>query len=386
MGLELVAGKVHNFYPPPRTRSSRCAVASQPSCMAAAGQKRFFGVPLTAGSWCELDTSTLGPGVALTVSQATLAEPLPAGTHALSRARAHSECERARVPTALPAHLLHAPMAASAEVLIIRNGVILCALSRAVPNARLPFNPARDPSFECVGPDGCSVHVVGYTFVHGKRRRLDTASAEEETDGTVRGKRRRQIIEDEEVDGPTEAEYMELQRARTQRVAELAREAAAGSGPWSPAAKSPLPRTRRLSFNPEVVAATYVPKRCGISPVRSLLSLEQMVARREEVKKQQREEMSDDGDEDDDGEALQQVLARSAVQGCARLPVAAVSSKQLRLAVYTRRCSFLTTSLPCPYCILPAWPINIRDHPGRCSPCCSRLRSPSCEGSVPPMA
>lgn len=254
--------------------------------MAAAGQKRFFGVPLTAGSWCELDTSTLGPGVALTVSQATLAEPLPA---------------------------------ASAEVLIIRNGVILCALSRAVPNARLPFNPARDPSFECVGPDGCSVHVVGYTFVHGKRRRLDTASAEEETDGTVRGKRRRQIIEDEEVDGPTEAEYMELQRARTQRVAELAREAAAGSGPWSPAAKSPLPRTRRLSFNPEVVAATYVPKRCGISPVRSLLSLEQMVARREEVKKQQREEMSDDGDEDEDGEALQQVLSVLLASSVAKL-------------------------------------------------------------------
>ena len=215
----------------------------------------------------------------------------------------------APAPASHSAHLSRAPVAASAEVLIIRNGVILCALSRAAPNARLPFNPARDPSFECVGPDGCSVHVVGYTFVQGKRRRLDTASAEEETDGTVRGKRRRQIIEEEEVDGPTEAEYMELQRARTRRVADLAREAAAGSGPWSPAAKSPLPRTRRLSFNPEVVAATYVPKRCGISPVRSLLSLEQMVARREEIKKQQREEMSEDGDEDDDGEALQQVLA-----------------------------------------------------------------------------
>ena len=47
--------------------------------MASAGQKRFFGVPLAAGSWCELNTSTLGLGVALTVSQATLAEPLPSG-------------------------------------------------------------------------------------------------------------------------------------------------------------------------------------------------------------------------------------------------------------------------------------------------------------------
>ena len=200
---------------------------------------------------------------------------------------------------------MRAPVAASAEVLVIRDGVTLCALSRAAPNARLPFNAARDPSFECVGPDGCSVHVVGYTFVHGKRR-LDFTSSE--TDGTVRGKRRRQMVEDEEVDGPTEAEYMELQRARTLRVAQLARDAAAGCGPWSPDAKSSLPRTRRLSFNPEVVAATYVPKQCGISPERSLLSLEEMVARREEIKRQQRE-MGDDGEEEDDGEALQQVLA-----------------------------------------------------------------------------
>ena len=89
------------------------------------------------------------------------------------------------------------------------------------------------------------MHVVGYTFVHGKRR-LDFTSSE--TDGTVRGKRRRQMVEDEEVDGPTEAEYMELQRARTLRVAQLARDAAAGCGPWSPDAKSSLPRTRRLGL------------------------------------------------------------------------------------------------------------------------------------------
>ena len=57
-----------------------------------------------------------------------------------------------------------------------------------------------------------------------------------------------------------------------------------------------------------MVAATYVPKQCGISPERSLLSLEEMVARREEIKRQQRE-MGDDGEEEDDGEALQQVLA-----------------------------------------------------------------------------
>ena len=85
------------------------------------------------------------------------------------------------------------------------------------------------------------------------------------------------------MDGPTEAEYMELQRARTRRVEELRRETEAEAR--NPVA-SPA-RTRRLSFNPEVVAATYVPKRCGISPVRSLLSLEQMVARREEIKARQ---------------------------------------------------------------------------------------------------
>ena len=69
--------------------------------MAAAGQKRFFGVPLTAGSWCELDTSTLGPGVALTVSQATLAEPLPSGTCT------HSVNARACTPLYLPTCCVH---------------------------------------------------------------------------------------------------------------------------------------------------------------------------------------------------------------------------------------------------------------------------------------
>ena len=68
--------------------------------MPTAGQKRFFGVPLAAGSWCELDTSTLGPGVALTVSQATLAEPLPSGA---CRAVC-AQCESAW-HTALPAHV-----------------------------------------------------------------------------------------------------------------------------------------------------------------------------------------------------------------------------------------------------------------------------------------
>ena len=68
--------------------------------MPTAGQKRFFGVPLAAGSWCELDTSTLGPGVALTVSQATLAEPLPSGA---CRAVC-SQCGCAW-HTALPAHV-----------------------------------------------------------------------------------------------------------------------------------------------------------------------------------------------------------------------------------------------------------------------------------------
>jgi len=51
-----------------------------------------------------------------------------------------------------------------------------------------------------------------------------------------------------------------------------------------------------------------VPKQCGISPERSLLSLEEMVARREEIKRQQRE-MGDEDEEEDDGEALQQVPA-----------------------------------------------------------------------------
>ena len=44
-------------------------------------QKRhFFGLPLAAGSCCELDTSSLGQGVALAVSQVALAAPLPSAT------------------------------------------------------------------------------------------------------------------------------------------------------------------------------------------------------------------------------------------------------------------------------------------------------------------
>ena len=85
--------------PPPPTESTISGKVSRG--MSAAGQKRFFGVPLTAGSWCELDTSTLGPGVALTVSQATLAEPLPSGTCT------HSVNARACTPLYLPTCCVH---------------------------------------------------------------------------------------------------------------------------------------------------------------------------------------------------------------------------------------------------------------------------------------
>jgi len=217
-------------------------------------QRSFFGLPLAAGSCCELDTASLGPGVALAVSQVTLAGPLAS---------------------------------ASDEVRLLRNGAFICALSHSEPNARLPFNPAGKPSLECIGPEGSGVHVVGYTYVHAKKRRRDV-----------------------DVGGPSEAEYTELQLARSRRVEELRREAVAEA---ARPCTTPTPlRTRRLSFNPEVVGATYTPQQCGISP-EWVLPLDEMVARREEIKTRQALERpgddADDGGDEDDGEALQHVLA-----------------------------------------------------------------------------
>ena len=234
-------------------------------------QKRhFFGLPLAAGSCCELDTSSLGQGVALAVSQVALAAPLPS---------------------------------ASDNIQLFCNGVFLCALTHDQPNARLPFNPASKPSLDCVGPEGSGVHIVGYTYVHAKKRKR--------SDDKVGDVSRAEYAEYEK--------YMELQRARTRRVEELQREAAAEAARPS---VTPTPtRTRRLSFNPEVVAAMYSPKECGISPeVR--LSLDEMVARREEIKaRQELESMGDDEDEggEDDGEALQHVLAVLIASSVAKL-------------------------------------------------------------------
>ena len=58
----------------------------------------------------------------------------------------------------------------------------------------------------------------------------------------------------------------------------------AGGMPTVYTAANPSPsgrvraRTPRLTFNPEVVVAEYVPKRCGISPERSRMSLDEMEA------------------------------------------------------------------------------------------------------------
>jgi hypothetical protein len=133
------------------------------------------------------------------------------------------------------------------------------------------------------------MHIVGFTHAL-KRQRL----AEE--------------VEDE----PTDAEYMrhlEIQRARKRRLEELQREAAAEAA--MPSKATPV-RKRRLSFNQDVVAATYSPKMCGISPGHAVLSLDEMVARREEIKRQESAGGGGGGgssEEDEDGEALQQVLS-----------------------------------------------------------------------------
>mmetsp|Transcript_33953 Transcript_33953/g.56148 ORF Transcript_33953/g.56148 Transcript_33953/m.56148 type:complete len:311 (+) Transcript_33953:188-1120(+) len=218
-------------------------------------QRRFFGMPLASGCTCRLETCKLGPGVALAVSQATLAEPL---------------------------------LSESATVQLFCNGMLLCSLSQDAPNARLPSIPTRTPSFKCVGPKGTIVHVVGYTHAQCQGQPMEE--------------------EDVEVVLPTGEEYAERQRARKRRVQELQREAVAASERPS----TPPTRTRRLTFNPEVLSATYSRKRSCISPVWVRLSLDVMVARREEtMAREALESLSDDDDDsedDDDGEALQQAL------------------------------------------------------------------------------
>ena len=222
-------------------------------------QRRFFGVPLAAGSTCTLETEGLGLGVMLTLTQATLAGPLPS---------------------------------ASAELQLFCNGAFLCRLSRRTPNANIPLTRVKSPELECVGPAGTAVHLAGFTHALKRRRPADAEEEEEEMEG-----------------GPTEAEYrrhLEIQRSRKRRLEELQQEAAAEAA--TPSKATPM-RKRRLSFNQDVVAAVYSPKECGIFPGEAVLSLDKMVALREEIKRVARESTTDDGEEDEDEEALQQVLS-----------------------------------------------------------------------------
>ena len=205
----------------------------------------FFGVPIAAGCWCELDTSSFGAGVALAVSQATLAAPLLTGP---------------------------------ATVQLFCNEVLVCTLSPDVPNVRLLLNVKASASFECSGPEGSAVHVGGYTYqVKSSPKRLDEE---------------------------TETDWEELQRGRKRRIEELQRDALAAR-PLPPSTRIP-----RLTFNPEVLVAEYIPKRSGISPGWARVSLDAMVAAREEFKARQAlESMGGDDGDDDDGEMLQHMLA-----------------------------------------------------------------------------
>jgi hypothetical protein len=215
-------------------------------------QRHFFGVHLAAGSTYDLGTSMLGQGVALAISQATLADPLP-------------------------------PKAAAVQLLC--NGMVLCSLSRDKPNARVPTSAIRSPCFECFGPEGSAIHLVGYTFVRCRKRPVEEV--------------------EEETDGQAAADYVERMLARKRRIAQLQREAAAEA-----ARPSTEPsRIPRLTFSPEVLAATYSRTKCDVPPVWVRMSLDEMVTRREEIKARQALETDDDGEDNDDGEELQHVLA-----------------------------------------------------------------------------
>ena len=217
------------------------------------GSRAFFGLPVAANAWCQIDTSSFDRGVALDLSQAALASPL---------------------------------LDTSAQVQLFCDGVLMCTLSNKMPNARLPTRNIKSVSFECVGPAGSGIHVTGNTY------QINTGREVAPQEG-----------------GRTLAEWEATQVGRKRRIDELRREAAT-------AAQSPTTtpkRIPRLTFNPSVLVAEYVPKRSGISPVRAYASLDEMVRAREEIKaRQEMEAMS--GADDDDGETLQQVLAE--LQAC----------------------------------------------------------------------
>jgi len=213
----------------------------------------FFGSFVAAGTTCELDASSFGPGESLVVTQSTLAAPLKLG---------------------------------SDSVRLFFNGFAVCHLSQRTPNARLLLNIANTASFECVGPEGSGVHLGGYTYAQGGSMMAEPDEPEYE-------------------DTRTEADWEELQQGRKRRVAELQREAATEAK--RSRGEQPPVRTPRLTFNPEVLVTEYVPKEIGISGPSTHASMDEMVVRREEIKQQQALEQAS-ADEGGDGETLQGVL------------------------------------------------------------------------------
>ena len=232
----------------------------------------FFGKHIAANTSCELDASSLRLGDTLAVTLVTLAAPLQ-------------------------------PSTAPSEVRLFCNGVVICTLSQRVPNLRLQLTVSTKMSVECVGPKGSGgVDLTGYTYVNADRRTEDEEPEERRT----------------------EAEWLELQRGRKRRVEELRREAAAEAATVRSTAPA---RTPRLTFNPQVRVAEYVPKlpaSGSISPLRTHESLEEMVARREAIKKRQALSAVDgdeDDEEQDDGAVLQAVLAELLVCSVSKLRV-----------------------------------------------------------------
>ena len=236
-----------------------------------ARKRGFFAMPISAGECCELDSS-FGPGIALAVSQATLAAPL---------------------------------LTASTKVRLFCNETLCCILSAEKPNARLSLDVKVSSTFVCRGPKGSCVHIGGYTYQISRPADEDATTL---------------AVDDGESDhGLSNERYEKLQRDRKRRLEELQREAAADAACPSDAAP---PRNRRLTFNPTVVVAEYIPKRSGIFPERAELSLDAMVAIREQIKARERERQAAESmGGEDDGEALQHILAQLLSCSLAKLRV-----------------------------------------------------------------
>ena len=205
------------------------------------------------------------------------------------------------------------PDAGRCSVLV--GGRLLCGLSADVPQVPVRVLLGDDVVvLRCEGVAGAAgVHVIGRLAAGGspppKKYRPATAAQSPPAAGSSATARRTTT--------PSSAS------------ADRSASAKAAASPRSPGSG----RTPKLTFNPEVLVAEYVPKRCGISPGRWNASLEEMVARQAEraLEEEGEEEEEEDNEVMSFEELMRQVMRSQSASGAVRPAGTPVSATE-RLA------------------------------------------------------